>query len=113
VKSRDLPSALVQSAETDPQGCHNQPDSRLLELKSPIAGPDGVAGNARFSVCNPSSPKNWPTWNLLAVLDVSSWSAALSFEISMPLSECTMNIFYIIGVIVVVLFVAGFFGLHA
>jgi len=29
----------------------------------------------------------------------------------MPLSEYTMNIFYIIGVIVVV--VAGFFGLHA
>jgi hypothetical protein len=28
-------------------------------------------------------------------------------------SEFTMNIFYIIGVIVVVLFVAGFFGLHA
>jgi hypothetical protein len=27
-------------------------------------------------------------------------------------SEFTMNIFYIIGVIVVVLFVAGFFGLH-
>jgi hypothetical protein len=34
-------------------------------------------------------------------------------EIAMPLSEYTMNIFYIIGVIVVVLFVAGFFGLHA
>jgi len=31
----------------------------------------------------------------------------------MPQSEDTMNIFYIIGVIVVVLFVAGFFGLHA
>jgi hypothetical protein len=30
-----------------------------------------------------------------------------------PRSEYTMNIFYIIGVIVVVLFVAGFFGLHA
>jgi hypothetical protein len=28
-------------------------------------------------------------------------------------SEYIMNIFYIIGVIVVVLFVAGFFGLHA
>lgn len=28
-------------------------------------------------------------------------------------SEHIMNIFYIIGVIVVVLFVAGFFGLHA
>jgi hypothetical protein len=27
--------------------------------------------------------------------------------------EYTMNIFYIIGVIVVVLFVAGFLGLHA
>jgi hypothetical protein len=31
----------------------------------------------------------------------------------MPQLEYTMNIFYIIGVIVVVLFVAGFFGLHA
>jgi lysylphosphatidylglycerol synthetase-like protein (DUF2156 family) len=31
----------------------------------------------------------------------------------MPQSEYTMNIFYIIGVIVVVLFVAGFFGLNA
>jgi hypothetical protein len=31
----------------------------------------------------------------------------------LPRSEYTMNIFYIIGVIVVVLFVAGFFGLHA
>jgi hypothetical protein len=31
----------------------------------------------------------------------------------MPPSEHTMNIFYIIGVIVVVVFVAGFFGLHA
>ncbi|MEA2915129.1 MAG: hypothetical protein QOJ15_7210 [Bradyrhizobium sp.] len=30
-----------------------------------------------------------------------------------PHPEYTMNIFYIIGVIVVVLFVAGFFGLHA
>jgi hypothetical protein len=31
----------------------------------------------------------------------------------MPQSECTMNIFYIIGVVVVIIFVAGFFGLHA
>ena len=30
----------------------------------------------------------------------------------MPQSENTMNIFYIIGVVVVVLFVAGFLGLH-
>jgi hypothetical protein len=35
----------------------------------------------------------------------------LKARISYP--EYTMNIFYIIGVIVVVLFVAGFFGLHA
>jgi hypothetical protein len=31
----------------------------------------------------------------------------------MSQSEFTMNIFYIIGVVVVILFVAGFFGLHA
>jgi hypothetical protein len=29
-----------------------------------------------------------------------------------PQSEYTMNIFYIIGVVVVIIFVAGFFGLH-
>jgi hypothetical protein len=29
-----------------------------------------------------------------------------------PQSECAMNIFYIIGVVVVVIFVAGFFGVH-
>jgi hypothetical protein len=27
-------------------------------------------------------------------------------------SECTMNIFYIIGVVVVIVLVAGFLGLH-
>jgi hypothetical protein len=31
----------------------------------------------------------------------------------MSQSEYTMNIFYIIGVVVVVLFVASFLGLHA
>jgi hypothetical protein len=31
----------------------------------------------------------------------------------MSQSEFTVNIFYIIGVVVVILFVAGFFGLHA
>jgi hypothetical protein len=31
----------------------------------------------------------------------------------MARSEYSMNIFYIIGVVVVVLLVAGFFGLHA
>jgi uncharacterized membrane protein YhaH (DUF805 family) len=30
-----------------------------------------------------------------------------------PRSEYTMNIFYIIGVVVVIIFVAGFLGLHA
>lgn len=43
----------------------------------------------------------------------SRWSVELSLEIrAMHPSEYPMNIFYIIGVIVVVLFVAGFFGLH-
>jgi hypothetical protein len=31
----------------------------------------------------------------------------------MPSSECPMNIFYIIGVIVVIVVVAGFLGVHA
>ena len=30
----------------------------------------------------------------------------------MHTSECTMNIFYIIGVVVVVIVVAGFLGVH-
>jgi hypothetical protein len=42
----------------------------------------------------------------------SCLSAVLSFETARPRMECIMNIFYIIGVIVVVIFVAGFFGLH-
>jgi hypothetical protein len=42
----------------------------------------------------------------------SRWSAVLSFEIARASIGVPMNIFYIIGVIVVVLFVAGFFGLH-
>ena len=50
----------------------------------------------------------------LRVLDIGSIGGGrFNAEIVMPLSEYTMNIFYIIGVIVVVLFVAGFFGLHA
>jgi Protein of unknown function (DUF3309) len=50
----------------------------------------------------------------LRVLDIGSIGGGrFHDEIAMPLSEYTMNIFYIIGVIVVVLFVAGFFGLHA
>jgi hypothetical protein len=53
-------------------------------------------------------------------LELSGWPRRFVLErrtfilkSCMPQSEYTMNIFYIIGVIVVVLFVAGFFGLHA
>jgi hypothetical protein len=52
-------------------------------------------------------------WNILAVRDVSIERRAFMPKSRMPASEYTMNIFYIIGVIVVVVFVAGFFGLHA
>jgi hypothetical protein len=38
---------------------------------------------------------------------------AFMLKSRMPQSEYIMNIFYIIGVVVVVLFIAGFFGLHA
>jgi hypothetical protein len=55
-----------------------------------------------------------PQAERLRVLDIGSIGGGrFHAEIAMPLSEYTMNIFYIIGVIVVVLFVAGFFGLHA
>jgi hypothetical protein len=55
-----------------------------------------------------------PQAERLRVLDIGSIGGGrFHDEIAMPLSEYTMNIFYIIGVIVVVLFVAGFFGLHA
>jgi hypothetical protein len=36
----------------------------------------------------------------------------LHSEVAQPETERTMNIFYIIGVVVVVLIVAGFLGLH-
>jgi hypothetical protein len=39
----------------------------------------------------------------------SCWKPAWS---RMPQSEHTMNIFYIIGVVVVIILVAGYFGLH-
>ena len=39
--------------------------------------------------------------------------SAFTLEARMPQSEYTMNIFYIIGVVVVIVVVAGFFGLHA
>jgi hypothetical protein len=55
-----------------------------------------------------------PQAERLRLLDIGSIGGGrFHAEIAMPLSEYTMNIFYIIGVIVVVLFVAGFFGLHA
>jgi hypothetical protein len=38
---------------------------------------------------------------------------AFTLESRVPQSEYTMNIFYIIGVVVVIVVVAGFFGLHA
>jgi hypothetical protein len=37
---------------------------------------------------------------------------AFILKARMPSSEDTMNIFYIIGVIVVVIIVAGFLGIH-
>ena len=50
----------------------------------------------------------------MRVLDIGSIGGGrFHAESAMPLSEYTMNIFYIIGVIVVVLFVASLLGLHA
>jgi hypothetical protein len=43
---------------------------------------------------------------------VCSWGAALHVEVAHAFLECPMNIFYIIGVVVVVILVAGFLGVH-
>jgi hypothetical protein len=52
-------------------------------------------------------------WNVPSGPDVPSSSAGLSMsKACLVRSEYPMNIFYIIGVVVVVIFVAGFFGLH-
>jgi hypothetical protein len=58
------------------------------------------------------SLKKCPAWNLTADRDVPVEAPCFHLKSRMPQSEYTMNIFYIIGVIVVVLFVAGFLGLH-
>jgi hypothetical protein len=81
--------------------------SRIAHSTAKSDTPCGGDGNQLQSM-----RKGCLAWNLLAERDVSFWSAVPSFESSGPQSEYTMNIFYIIGVIVVVLFVAGFFGLH-
>jgi hypothetical protein len=52
-------------------------------------------------------------WNLLADRHVPVGAPRFHAENAHVSLEYTMNIFYIIGVVVVVLFVAGFFGLHA
>jgi hypothetical protein len=52
-------------------------------------------------------------WNLLADRTFLLERRDFMLKSRMPQSEYTMNIFYIVGVVVVVLFIAGFFGLHA
>ena len=51
-------------------------------------------------------------WNLLADRDVAVLATWFHSKSRMSQTEYIMNIFYIIGVIVVVIFVAGFLGLH-
>jgi uncharacterized membrane protein YhaH (DUF805 family) len=50
--------------------------------------------------------------NLPSGQDVLVQAHAFRLKARLPRSEYTMNIFYIIGVVVVIIFVAGFFGLH-
>jgi hypothetical protein len=51
--------------------------------------------------------------NLLAARNVPVGAPRFHAEIAYGSLEYTMNIFYIIGVVVVVIFVAGFLGLRA
>jgi len=53
-------------------------------------------------------------WNVPPGPDVSYFKrGAFILKSRIPGSECVMNIFYIIGVVVVIIFVASFLGLHA
>jgi hypothetical protein len=53
-------------------------------------------------------------WNVPPGSDVSYFKrCAFILKTRMSRSEYTMNIFYIIGVVVVIIFVASFLGLHA
>ena len=54
----------------------------------------------------------WPLAELNAFQGVTSWSTAASFEVALTQSDYTMNIFTIIGVVVVIVVVAGYFGLR-
>lgn len=63
--------------------------------------------------CGRMNSANWGTCVRTRTFSVCN-SAVLSDRSHLPQSESTlMNIFYIIGVIVVIVVVAGFFGLHA
>jgi hypothetical protein len=81
-------------------------DAIIMRFGSPLAG----------QYCSHSQIFIWrltPREERLRVLDIGSVGGGrFHAEIAMPLSEYTVNIFYIIGVIVVVLVIAGFFGLH-
>jgi hypothetical protein len=83
-------------------------DAIIMRFGSPLSG----------QYCSHSQMFIWrrltPRTERLRVLDIGSVGGGrFHAEIAMPQSEYTMNIFYIIGVIVVVLVIAGFFGLHA
>jgi hypothetical protein len=70
-------------------------------------------GRFDSTYCAVEPQKNAPHGTYLQLGTFRVGAPAFALKSHMSQSEYTMNIFYIIGVIVVVLFVAGFFGLHA
>jgi len=51
-------------------------------------------------------------WNLCSTNAFAHEAPHFKSKSRMPSRECPMNIFYIIGVVVVVILVAGFLGVH-
>jgi hypothetical protein len=51
-------------------------------------------------------------WNLCSTNAFAHEAPRFKSKSRMPSWECPMNIFYIIGVVVVVILVAGFLGVH-
>jgi hypothetical protein len=85
----------------------------MSRIAHATAMPDMLSGiRCRPHPTAQPSLKKCPAWNLTTDRDVPVEAPCFHLKSRMPRSEYTVNIFYIIGVIVVVLFVAGFFGLH-
>ena len=85
----------------------------MSRIAHSIAKPDMRCGQSMEADTLSRASKKVLHGTYLQTRTFPAGAPCLHLKSRMPQPEYTMNIFYIIGVVVVVLFVAGFFGLHA